>query len=102
MLEEKLLVLIPGADVATEYYTDPMKAVQEWTNLNLWVVIPAFPEKLCIDLCATSGHCGLMHDIVERAINKAVDQGYKGPTSEIFMAGHSLGGVCAATYTEAY
>lgn len=101
-LEEKLMVLIPGANVATSYYTDPMAAVQEFTNLRLWVVVPAFTTKLCIIECATTYTCAPMNSRVNSVISKAVKMGYDGPTDTFFMAGHSLGGTCAATYTQAY
>jgi len=39
-LATKMMVFIPGGNVATEYYTDTAKAIQEATNLNLWVVVP--------------------------------------------------------------
>jgi len=56
-LEEKLLVIIPGADVATEFYTKPAKAIQEKTNLKLWVVVPSMPGKLCIPDCTNVHLC---------------------------------------------
>ena len=101
-LEEKLMVMIPGAKVATSYYTDPMTAVQEMTNLRLWVVVPSFDFKLCILACTSTYTCEPMNWRVNSAISKAVQAGYDGPTDTFFMAGHSLGGVCAATYTQAY
>lgn len=43
-----------------------------------------------------------MKHTVDQAITEAVKQGYSGPVDKFFMAGHSLGGVCASTYTQAY
>ena len=56
-LPEKMLVLIPGANVATSYYSDTAAAIQEATDLKLWVVVPEIADKLCISVCPTSGSC---------------------------------------------
>jgi hypothetical protein len=103
-LEEKLLVIIPGADVATEFYTQPAQAIQEKTNLKLWVVVPAMPGKLCIPDCSNVHLCAPLQSNVQSAIKLAIEQGYKGTTAkpDVFMSGHSLGGVCAGTLVEAY
>lgn len=100
-LEEALYVMIPGANVATEYYTSPMVAVQEQSNLRLWVVVPAFTGELCIPTCSSASRCGIFKHTVDAAIQKAVDQGYTGAADKFFMAGHSLGGTCASYYTQA-
>ena len=39
---------------------------------------------------------------VEDALKEAVRHGYNGSIDKFFLAGHSLGGTCAATYTQAY
>ena len=36
-----MMVFIPGGKVSTEYYIDTVKAIQEASNLNLWVVVPS-------------------------------------------------------------
>ena len=43
-----------------------------------------------------------MNDTIESALKEAVKAGYKGSTDSFFLAGHSLGGTCASTYTQAY
>jgi alpha-beta hydrolase superfamily lysophospholipase len=43
-----------------------------------------------------------MKHTVDHAIKQAVKKGYTGSTDKYFMAGHSLGGVCASNFTEAY
>lgn len=67
-LEEALYVMIPGANVATEYYTSPMVAVQEQSNLRLWVVVPAFTGELCIPTCSSASRCGIFKHTVDAAI----------------------------------
>ena len=104
-LPEKLLVMIPGANVATEHYLPPMKSLQEAaTGLRLWVVIPAIPGKLCIPLCGTSSLCAPLHALVQSVVSEAVKQGYQGKLRDpdVFLAGHSLGGICAGNMAEGY
>ena len=71
-LEEKLLVLIPGADVATEFYTNTANSIQEHTNLKLWVVVPAMPGKLCIPECTNTHLCAPLQSNVQGAIKDAI------------------------------
>jgi len=40
-LDLKMMIFIPGGKVSTEYYIDTVKAIQEASNLNLWVVVPS-------------------------------------------------------------
>ena len=96
------MVLIPGAGVSTSYYIGPMTEVQKQTNLRLWIVVPAFGSKYCIESCTTTVTCEPMNHAVNQALAKAVLAGYDGLTNQFFMSGHSLGGTCAATWTQAY
>ena len=103
-LEEKMLVFIPGGNVATSYYTDTAKAIQEASDMKLWVVIPEIADKLCITVCPSSGTCFHLKSDVDKVIGMATDQGYTGPnTGEgVFMGGHSLGTTCADNLIQGY
>jgi hypothetical protein len=101
-LEERFLVLIPGADVATEYYRSPMTSVQDQANLRLWVFIPMFEDKLCSSKCSSKEECKPLKDSIEDGIRRAAGEGYGGPTDQFFLAGHNLGASCATNYTVAY
>ena len=103
-LPEKMLVLIPGANVATSYYSDTAAAIQEATDLNLWVVIPEIADKLCISVCPSSGTCFHLQGDVDKVLGMAQEQGYAGPTDGegIFMSGHSLGATCADNLARGY
>ena len=103
-LPEKMLVLIPGADVATSYYIDTATAIQEATDLKLWVVIPEIADKLCISVCPSSGTCFHLQGDVDKVLGMAKDQGYTGPTEGegVFMSGHSLGATCADNLVRGY
>lgn len=102
-LETKMLVLIPGGEVETEYYTKTAEAIQKDSNLNLWVVVPAMPQKLCIMICSTPSLCFELENKVDKIVKKAVGEGYTGGVAgseDMFMSGHSLGGTCASTLTQ--
>ena len=54
-LPQRLLIFIPGADVATSYYTATAQAIQQaTTGLRLHVVIPTVTDQLCISQCPSS------------------------------------------------
>jgi len=96
-------VLIPGGEVGTEYYTKTAEAIQEASNLNLWVVVPAMPKKLCIMICSTPSLCFELEHKVNSIVDEAKKQGYTGGVAgskDMFMSGHSLGGTCASTLTQ--
>lgn len=97
-----MLVFIPGADVATEYYSDTAAAIQEASNLRLWVIIPAIPSELCISYCSTAATCGFLDKMVTSVFEQAVAQGFTGTDQapDTFLAGHSLGGSCASNLSE--
>ena len=96
-LDEKILVIIPGDNVATSYYKETAEAIQRNSEMKLWVVVPEILDKVCIQVCPTSGKCGHLKSDVDKVIGMAVDQGYGGPTegTGVFMSGHSLGATCA-------
>jgi len=62
------------------------------------------PDKLCIPECANKHLCEPLQENVQSAIKVAIEQGYMGTTAkpDVFMSGHSLGGVCAGTLVQAY
>ena len=43
-----------------------------------------------------------MNYTIDSALSQAVKLGYTGSIDTFYLAGHSLGGTCAATYTQAY
>merc|ERR1711865_44388 len=100
----KMLVFIPGANVNTEYYLATAAAIQQASDLNMWVVIPSMPIKRCIILCPSLSVCAPLQDHVTAIIAKATAQGYNGTASapDTFIAGHSLGGICAQRLGQAY
>lgn len=104
-LPEKMLVFIPGGKVPVANYVETAKAIQASSKaIRLWVVIPAVFQRLCIISCTASSVCAPLHSNVESALSEAAKQGWKRGTDseDIFLAGHSLGGVCANTLLQAY
>ena len=103
-LPTRMLVFVPGANVATSYYIETAKAIQKATSkLSLWVVIPSVTQEKCIILCPSTKFCSPLHFVVGKILEKAEKMGY--PTdsnSKPFLMGHSLGGVCASTLASAY
>ena len=102
---QKLLVLVPGANVATSYYKATAMAIQNQTRgiIDLWVVVPIVPLKTCIALCPSSSACLPLHERVQATIAKASAQGYNGSVAgDVIMGGHSLGGVCAGNLAQGY
>lgn len=100
--ETKMLILIPGANVATSYYVNTAKAIQKaTTKYSLWVVIPSVTQEKCIILCPSKTFCSPLHYVVNTVVDKAISQGFSSD-SKPFLAGHSLGGVCASSLASAY
>jgi hypothetical protein len=62
------------------------------------------PAKKCIMLlCTTTAACAPLHYLVAQQLAAAAALGYNGSTTaDVFIAGHSLGGVCAGTLAAAY
>merc|ERR1719215_1366708 len=104
-LPEKMMLFIPGGGVPNANYVETALAIQEaTTNQRLWVTIPTILGNLCIPQCSTSFLCSPLHATTERALSKAVDQGWNrgNDAEDMWLAGHSLGGICANTLFQAY
>lgn len=101
-LPEKMMIFIPGGNVPVANYMETAAAIQEAaTDIRLWVVIPAVFQKLCIISCTATKVCAPLHSAVQSALDEATKLGWK-PQGLPFLAGHSLGGVCANTLLQAY
>jgi len=104
-LPEKMLLFIPGGGVPNAKYVETALAIQKaTTHQRLWVTIPTVLGNLCIPQCTTSFLCAPLHGTTERALRLAVDQGWNRGNDEqdMWLAGHSLGGICANTLFQAY
>ncbi|CAE8601350.1 unnamed protein product [Polarella glacialis] len=104
---QKMLVFIPGGKVPNQHYEATARAIQAAAaekQINLWVVIPAVFQRLCIISCTSPKICAPLHGAAEAALTVAQGQGWaRGTDSEdLWLAGHSLGGVCANTLFQAY
>ena len=93
----KLLVLVPGANVATSYYNATARAIQaHTTNAKLWVVVPKIPGETCIAFCpsprgpfmaeASAGRArvrnpstGLFRALIEKGNGSASSRRYAAP-----------------------
>jgi len=101
-LPERLLIFVPGAGVPTGNYVATAQAIQQAsTELRLTVVIPSVFQKICIIQCLSSSTCGLLKHRVEAAAKKANFKGTN-PKEDTFMAGHSMGSVCANNLVKGY
>jgi len=105
-LPEKMLLFIPGGKVPNQHYVDTAASIQAAVaaDLRLWVAIPAVFKRLCIISCSTRSLCGPLHSAAEGALSLAATRGWTRGSDEkdIWLAGHSLGGVCANTLFQAY
>jgi len=102
---EKMLVIIPGGKVPNERYAATAAAIQRAARpLRLWAVIPAVFQRLCIISCPARAACAPLRDAVDGALRAAEDQGWRRGlgSKDLWLAGHSLGGVCADTLFQAY
>ena len=99
-----MFVFIPGANVPTSYYIDTARAIQEATDLKLWVVIPEILDKFCISICPSKDACFKLYNDVNQVIGMATEQGYTGPSQgkNVYVAGHSLGTTCADNLIQGY
>jgi len=101
-LPARLLVFIPGALVPTENYRATGQAIQDAaTELRLTVVIPTTFTRKCIIQCPASGFCSLLKGRVDEAVAKANFSGTD-PQQDTFVAGHSMGSICANNLVTAY
>jgi len=103
---EKMLVFIPGGKVPNQNYVATVKAIQEaTTGVKLWAVIPAVFQRLCIISCTSTSLCAPLHSGVEASLSTAKEMGWTRAgkdSDDVWLAGHSLGGVCANTLFQAY
>merc|ERR1719433_368883 len=101
-----MLLFIPGGKVPNQNYLFTGASIQQASakSVRLWVVIPAVFQRLCIISCSATSICSPLHDVVEGALSEAKSKGWnRGKDDEdIWLAGHSLGGVCANTLFKAY
>jgi len=101
-LPERLLIFIPGAAVPTEIYRATAEAIQAAaTDIRLTIVVPATFQRLCISQCPSSGTCFLLKRAIDSAVAKS---NWKGRNSkeDTFVAGHSMGSVCAKSLVTGY
>jgi len=101
-LPARLLVFIPGALVPNENYRETAQAIQAAaTQLRLTVVIPTTFTRKCIIQCPTSGACKPLKKRVDEAVAKANFSGTD-PGQDTFVAGHSMGSICANNLVTGY
>lgn len=102
----KMMVFIPGGNVPNERYVATATSIQQElaSTAALWVVIPAVTKRKCILECTSTAICSPLHNSVEAALSKATSRGWvrKNDKTDTFLAGHSLGGVCANKLLGAY
>lgn len=101
-LPARLLVFIPGANVPNENYRVTAQAIQDAaTALRLTVVIPTVFTRKCIIQCPSSGACLPLKGRVDEAVAKANFSGTN-PGEDTFVAGHSMGSICANSLVKGY
>mmetsp|Transcript_111015 Transcript_111015/g.313052 ORF Transcript_111015/g.313052 Transcript_111015/m.313052 type:complete len:528 (-) Transcript_111015:62-1645(-) len=105
-LPEKMFVFIPGGKVPNAHYVATAASIQaSAVGMRLWVTIPTVFQNLCIISCSTSSVCFPLHSTVEDALSLATQKGWQrgsDDSKDMWLAGHSLGGVCANTLFQAY
>lgn len=98
-LPEKMLVFMPGGAVPPANYQPTAVSIQNGAaeTVRLWVVIPKVFNNLCVITCPSSFACAPLYSVVASGLDQAVKMGWTRNTdkSGLFIAGHSLGGVCA-------
>lgn len=104
---EKMLLFIPGGNVPNSHYRITASAIQKElakSDIRLWAVIPSVTKNLCIIECSATAVCSPLKNSIEKAFALAVKAGWKrtNDKEQVFLAGHSLGGVCANTLMQAY
>lgn len=93
---EKLIVFVPGGLVPPEDYVPTVKSIQSNTNARLWGVVVYCLANLCDPLVDLDGK-------IQTAISNIQAMGFSSTaTSDIFIVGHSLGGVGARHYIDTY
>ncbi|CAE8721074.1 unnamed protein product, partial [Polarella glacialis] len=69
-----MLVFIPGGKVPNQHYEATARAIQAAAaekQINLWVVIPAVFQRLCIISCTSPKICAPLHGAAEAALTVA-------------------------------
>ena len=84
---EAALVLIQDLQILPEQYFPLARAVQNASNLTLWVGIPQFSLNTATEFDIGRG--------VERILGSLKEAGFKG---KVAFAGHSLGGASLQRY----
>jgi hypothetical protein len=102
-----MLLFIPGGNVPNSHYRPTATAIQKElakSNIAMWAVIPSVTKNLCIIECSATAVCAPLKSSVEAAFKLAVEAGWQrtDDKQQVFIAGHSLGGVCANTLMQAY
>ncbi|ESO97510.1 hypothetical protein LOTGIDRAFT_228186 [Lottia gigantea] len=83
------LIIVPGADIKGGAYRPLAKHIQETSDLKLWVaLLEDFPLNLPNPL--------QLNGAISQAVSKIKAAGMK--TNNVFVAGHSLGGVFVGNY----
>lgn len=96
-----VLVFIPGGNVPNSNYTLTAKAIQENSELDLWILIPGVFNRLCIIECTSTFICAPLYNTISGAVDKAVAVGMPKDAPR-HLGGHSLGGTCANYLIQAY
>ena len=86
------LVLIQGAFIKPSQYVPLMNAIQKASEYTVWVGIPEYTLNVVEPLIIKGG--------IERVLKEMSDVGMK--SDQVFLAGHSLGGVVLENYVQSY
>ena len=86
--EPVLLVIVPGAKLGPESYVDLGKKIISQSSQNIWIAITDFPGNFPNPIQMT-GKIKWVRQLVAEKGQTFVDQ-------QVFVAGHSLGGIMAA------
>ena len=91
-LEEKIMIVLPGGKVPNHHYISLAEKVQEQASSKLWVGIITckWTANLCNPL--DQGPLGVRQMVLKliKQISKKAGKDFK--NSDVFLAGHSLGG----------
>jgi hypothetical protein len=84
---EKLLIIVNGAYVPNTDYQEVAQAIQQASDLKLWVAIPSF--------LANCPNPGQIDSKISGSVTAVKAAGFQAiePDKDAFVAGHSLGGI---------
>ena len=101
-LEEKVMIVIPGGLVPNHHYLSLAEKVQEQASSKLWVGIVSckWTANLCNPL--DQGPLGVRQMVLKLIKEISQKAGRKFEHSDIFLAGHSLGGQGAFAFANDY